>query len=189
MGDIKAAHALMDDPQSSDGLIIRARLGLIENTTKALIDALQIKSDPRLWTLLGQFQDMEGQSMTARQSYAMAGLAGARPGLADNNIGQSFLTEGAFESALKAFSKAAKADPFDVQFDNNRRRVLINLGETHQAIAGLPPERAAIFLEQAADQAMVDREVKLAQYLYRKSLDLSPRYNPKVAEKLELAKH
>jgi len=133
---------------------------------------------------LGQLQDKDRKFLLARQSYAMANLAGARPGLSENNIGQSHWLAGEHELALEAFTKATVLDPEDIQFDNNRRRALIRLGHTHDAIAGLDANRAGLFLAQAADKAVLENETKLAKFLYRKSLNIAPRHNPRIAEKL-----
>ena len=184
LGDIKAAYPLMTDKNSADGIILRIRSGEEKSPLELLRATLQENPDPRLWTLMGQLQDARGDFPSARQAYAMAGLAGARPGLAENNIGHSHWLAKECEMALEAFSKARNLDPTDKQFDNNWRRALVHLGQTHNAIAGLEPERASLFLDQAADKAALENENKLARLLYRKSLDIAPRYNPQTAEKL-----
>ncbi len=186
LGDIPAAAKWNDDPNSADGVIINVLMNDIADPKTVLKTALQTTADPRLWTLLGRLQDDAEEFSSARQAYAMAGLAGARPGLANNNIGQSHWLADNKKAALEAFNAAVKADPLDKQFDNNRRRALIALGRTHEAIAGLDAERAGLFLAKAADKAVLENEVKLAKYLYKKSLDLSPRHNPNVAAKLVL---
>lgn len=184
IGDIEAAQHFMTDMNSPDSLIIRIRSGEVENPQDLLKTTLKSNPDPRLWTLLGQLHDRRREFPSARQSYAMAGLAGARVGLAENNIGQSHWLAGEFELARDAFSKAAALDPADIQFDNNRRRALIRLGQTQNAISGLKAERAGLFLAKAADKAVTDNEINLARFLYRKSLDIAPRHNPYTAEKL-----
>ncbi len=183
MRDMTGAAQWLDDETSLDGLIIRIILGQIDDPETELKAALRTTSDPRLWTLLGTIRDKDGEHSDARQAYAMAGLAGARPGLAQNNIGQSHWLEGQMDLALDAFESALEADSSDVKFDNNRRRALIALGQTHDAVAGLNAERAGVFLAKAGDHAMQDGELKLAKYLYQKSLDLAPRHNPNTAEK------
>lgn len=184
IGDIKAARAFIEDTNSADSLIVRIRLGEISAPLDLLKASLKNKSDPRLWTLMGQIQDTQKDHALARQSYAMSGLSGARAGLAENNIGQSHWLAGEYELALQAFEKAVKEDPLDTQFDNNRRRALVHLGQTQIAIAGLEAARAGLFLTQAADKAASENEIKLAKLLYRKSLEITPRYNPRTAEKL-----
>ncbi len=183
-GNFGHAQHLIEDKNSPDGVIIRVRLGQIAEPETLIAATLKIKSDPRLWTLLGQLQDEGGEYLSARQSYAMAGLAGARRGLAENNIGHSHWLAGEYELALEAFTKASKLDPSDRQFDNNRRRALVQLGQTQEAIAGLDASRAGSFLAQAGDKAALDNEIKLAKILYRKSLNIAPRHNPLTAEKL-----
>ncbi len=183
-GKIDSARTLMTDPLSADGLIIRIRAGEIDNPITYLTSALKADPDARLWSLLGQLQDARGEFSSARQSYAMAGLAGARAGLAENNIGQSHWLAGEYELALSAFTKAVALAPRDTLFDNNRRRALVRLGQTHDAIAGLDAKRAGLFLAQAGDKAVSENEIKLAKLLYRKSLEISPRHNPVTAEKL-----
>jgi len=184
LGDIQSALPYLSDMTSADSVIIRIRAGLVKNPEVLLKTTLQNNPDPRLWTLLGQLQDAEGEFLAARQSYAMAGLAGARPGLAENNIGQSHWIADEYELSLKAFTKAVALDPFDTQFDNNRRRTLVRLGQTHDAISGLSAERAGLFLAQAGDKAANENEIGLARLLYQKSLNIAPRYNPLTAEKL-----
>lgn len=184
LGDYHNAETWIDDQNSVDALIIRTMLSKIDNPEKALKAKLQQSSDPRLWVLLGRMHDHNDKPSEARQAYSMAGLAGARPGLAENNIGQSHWMHEEYSLALDAFEKAVILAPSDIQFDNNRRRALIALGQTPKAVAGLGPERAGHFLAQAGDQAVRDGELRLARLLYKKSLDLSPRHNPRVAEKL-----
>jgi tetratricopeptide (TPR) repeat protein len=184
LGEFNKAERFMSDTTSPDGVIIQVRLGQISDPEQLISDTLKHTSDPRLWTLLGQLQDKDGKFLLARQSYAMANLAGARPGLSENNIGQSHWLAGEPELALEAFTRAAELDPYDIQFDNNRRRALIHLGHTQDAIAGLDASRAGLFLAQAADKAAQENETKLAKFLYRKSLNIAPRHNPRIAEKL-----
>ena len=184
IGEFNNAHPLMSDMDSPDSVIIQVRLGQISDPETLISATLKRTSDPRLWTLLGQLQDKDGKFLLARQSYAMADLAGARPGLSENNIGQSHWLAGDHELALEAFTKATELDPEDIQFDNNRRRALIHLGRTQDAVAGLDANRGALFLAQAADKAAQENETKLAKFLYRKSLNISPRHNPRIAEKL-----
>lgn len=184
MGDIETAAQWLDEEVSTDAIIIDILLGKVDNPKTRLKAELQINSEPRLWTLLGTLYDQTEDYSNARQAYAMADLTGARPGLAQNNIGQSHWLEGDLDLALKSFAAAVEAAPDDTLFDNNRRRVLIGLGNTHDAVQGLNAERAGLFLAKAGDQAVIDGEVRLAEFLYRKSLDLSPRHRPKVAEKL-----
>ena len=184
LGHFKDAANYVDDNSSPDSVLIAVQLGAADDPLGLILETLKTNSDPRLWTLLGQLQDSAGQPETARQSYAMAGIAGARAGLAENNIGQSHWLVGEYDLALNAFDKAVVADPSDIQFDNNRRRVLIKLGQLHEAILGLNSNRAGVFLEQAGDQAIEENETQLAYYLYRKSLDISPRHNPQTAIKL-----
>lgn len=186
LGEMTEAAKLLDNTISPDSVLIQVRLGVVKNPNQRILELLKSESDPRLWTLLGQLQDKSGQFETARQSYAMAGIAGARPGLAANNIGQSHWMAGEYDLALDAFERAISGDPSDTQFDNNRRRSLIRLGRTHEAILGLSSARAGMFLAQAGDQAIADDEIKLARYLYKKSLDLSPRHSPQTAAKLAL---
>ena len=184
MGDIETAAQWLDEEVSADAIIIDILLGKVDNPKTRLKAELQINSEPRLWTLLGTLYDQTKDYSNARQAYAMADLTGARPGLTQNNIGQSHWLEGDLDLALKSFAAAVEAAPDDTLFDNNRRRVLIGLGNTHDAVQGLNAERAGLFLAKAGDQAIIDGEVRLAEFLYRKSLDLSPRHRPEVAEKL-----
>lgn len=183
-GDFQAAAQWIDDINSVDAVIIHVLMDQTADSETIIKTTLETQPDPRLWTLLGKLRDEAKDHAAARQAYAMAELAGARPGLAENNIGQSHWLQGEIDLALKAFSTASKADPADMQFDNNRRRALISSGQTHDAVAGLNAERAGIFLAKAADHAVEDGEIKLAKFLYAKSLDLSPRHDPGVAEKL-----
>jgi len=162
MGDVKAARPFIADMNSADGVIIRIRSGEETAPIELLKATLKKNPDPRLWTLLGQLQDSQKEHNLARQSYAMAGIAGARSGLAENNIGHSHWIAGEYELALSAFTKASAQDPFDTQFDNNRRRALVHLGQTQDAIAGLDAARAGLFLTQAADKAVAENEIKLA---------------------------
>jgi len=188
-GDVREAAKFIDDPMSADAILIK----ILSQGSSAPIDELKngllAHSDPRLWNLLGRLQDNEGLHAQARQAYAMAGLAGQRPGLSENNIGQSFLLSRDTEKALNAFDRAVAADPQDIRFDNNRRGALIKLGRLQPALAGLNADRASVFLVQAGDQAVTQNDVKLAKYLYRKSLELSPRFNPDTARKLETLQH
>jgi len=184
LGDIKSAHPLMTDRTSADSLIIRILSGDVEDPVNLLSKHLQSNPDPRLWTLLGRLQDKQQAFSSARQSYAMAAFAGARPGLAENNIGHSHWLAGEYERALSAFEQAVAQDRSDTQFDNNRRRALLQLGRTQDAISGLDAERAGIFLAKAGDKAVSKSDTKLARLLYRKSLDIAPRYNPITAKKL-----
>lgn len=182
--EFNEAELLMSDKTSPDSVIIQVKLGQVDNPETLISETIKQNSDPRLWTHLGQLQDKDRKFLLARQSYAMANLAGARPGLSENNIGQSHWLAGEHELALEAFTKATVLDPEDIQFDNNRRRALIRLGHTHDAIAGLDANRAGLFLAQAADKAVLENETKLAKFLYRKSLNIAPRHNPRIAEKL-----
>ena len=184
LGDIDSARAFMTDMTSADSVIIRVLSGQVDKPQALLTQTLKNTPDPRLWTLLGKIQDEHGAFQSARQSYAMAGLAGARAGLTENNIGQSHWLAGEFELALAAFEKAAALDPLDIRFDNNRRRALVRLGRTQDAISGLNAERAGLFLHKAADRAVLENEINLARLLYQKSLDITPRHNPLTAEKL-----
>ena len=183
-GDFNSAKSLVEDWTSADAVIIRVLTQDVATPIELLTSKLKSEPDPRLWTLLGQLQDAQHEFSSARQSYAMAGLAGARAGLPDNNIGHSHWLASEYELALAAFNNAVAKDPLDTQFDNNRRRTLIRLGRTQDAISGLNAERAALFLGQAADKAIIDDEIKLARFLYRKSLEIAPRHNPLIAEKL-----
>jgi Tfp pilus assembly protein PilF len=184
LGDIQSALPLMEDEASPDSVIIRIRAGQVDTPKTLLTATLKRAPDPRLWTVLGQIQDAQSDFLSARQSYAMAGLAGARPGLAENNIGQSHWLANEPELALKAFERAVALDPHDTQFDNNRRRTLVRLGRTQDAISGLNAERAGLFLAKAGDKATAENETNLARLLYQKSLDIAPRHNPLTAEKL-----
>lgn len=184
LGDMQSARPLVADTTSPDSVIIRIRSNQVEAPQELLKTTLKTNPDPRLWTLLGQLQDRAGDFLSARQSYAMAGLAGARPGLAENNIGQSHWVTGEFELALAAFEKASTMDSLDTRFDNNRRRAMVRLGRTQDAISGLNAQRAGLFLAQAADKAALENEINLARLLYQKSLDIAPRHNPITAEKL-----
>lgn len=185
LGEYEAAVPYMVDPDSADGIVIRVNLEEFEEPSVVLLETLKTNSDPRLWTLLGKWQDSNGAPNAARQSYAMAGLAGARAGLAENNIGQSYWMTGEYDQALQAFEKAVAADPSDRLFDNNRRRALVRLGQTHEAISELSAKRASVFLDQAGDQAVLENEIDLARFMYKKSLELTPRHNPWTAAKLE----
>lgn len=184
VGDYKRALTYIDDAYPVESAIIRIQLGQVPDPDSLISKTLKTHSDPRLWNLRGKLQDKRGEFLSARQSYAMAGLAGARPGLPENNIGQSHWLAGEITKALSAFEKAVAADPYDRLFDNNRRRALIRLGRTQDAIAGLDARRAGHFLAQAGDKAKSENEIKLAKLLYRKSLDIAPRHNPVTAEKL-----
>lgn len=184
LGEFTEARQWIDTDDSADSLIIDVLSGQNQTPEIAIKAALQTENDPRLWTLLGKVHDQSGKHASARQAYAMAGLAGARPGLADNNIGHSHWLEGNADRALNSFERATSADAGDIQFDNNRRRALISLGQTHDAVSGLNATRAGLFLAQAGDHAASSGDVKLAAFLYRKSLDLSPRHNPAVAAQL-----
>ena len=184
LGDTTSARALITDMSSVDGVIIRVRSGEVEAPIDLLIATLENNPDPRLWTMLGQLQDTQGAFSSARQSYAMAGLAGARAGLAENNIGQSHWLAGEYELALGAFERAVALDPVDTQFDNNRRRTLVQLGRTQDAISELDAHRAGVFLAKAGDKAASENELNLARLLYQKSLDITPRHNPITAQKL-----
>ena len=186
LGDVSSATKLIDDPNSADAILIKTLSGSSTTPLKDLEIGLQMHTDSRLWNLLGRLQDGKGQHAQARQAYAMAGLAGQRLGLSENNIGQSFLLSGDTEKALDAFDRAVAADPTDARFDNNRRGALVKLGRLQPALAGLNADRASVFLAQAGDRAATDDDIKLAKYLYRKSLDLSPRFNPDTARKLEM---
>lgn len=184
LGDIRSARPLLTEEAEADSVIIRIRSGQVDAPQELLMTTLKRVPDPRLWTLLGQLQDAESDFLSARQSYRMAGLAGARPGLAENNIGQSHWVAGEHGLALASFENAVALDPLDIRFDNNRRRTLIWLGRTQDALSGLSAERAGVFLAQAADKAAAENETKLARFLYRKSLNIAPRHNPVTAEKL-----
>lgn len=185
LGDITQAAQLIDDPNSADALLIRILSGASETPLDDLKTGLKTHQDPRLWNAMGRLQDKTGDHATARQSYAMAGFYDQRVGLAENNIGHSFLLEQNLDAALEAFTRAVTADPADLRFDNNRRRTLVMLGQTKAALAGLGSNRAALFLNQAGDHARQNGETRLARFLYQKSLELTPRHHPETARKLD----
>jgi len=184
-GQAEEAARYIDDATSADAVLIRVLTERSDHPKAELRTALAMHADARLWNALGHLQDDEGNFASARQAYAMADLLGQRAGLAENNIGQSHWVAGEFELALVAFQKAVQADPRDTRFDNNRRRALVKLGQIETAIAGLTSEEASVFLGQAGDQAELEGEIRLARLLYRKSLNLAPRHNPTIAERLQ----
>lgn len=186
-GQAEEAALYIDDATSTDAVLIRVLTERSDHPKAELRTALatHADADARLWNALGHLQDEEGSFASARQAYAMADLLGQRAGLAENNIGQSHWLAGEFELALASFEQAAQADPRDTRFDNNRRRALVKLGQIKTAIAGLTSEQASVFLGQAGDQAELEGEIRLARLLYRKSLNLAPRHNPTIAERLQ----
>ena len=186
--DWAAAAEFIDDPLSADGYLITVMRGATEHALNYLTEAVtQHPNDPRLWNALGHAQDASEKFTSARQSYAMAEMAGQRAGLADNNIGQSHLREGEMDAALDAFIRAVAAAPNDIRFDNNRRLALLGLGQTSLAIAGLESSRATVFLTQAGDKAASSGEPRLARTLWTSAQKLSPRHEPALAARL--AKH
>ena len=183
-GDWKTAKTYAETDIADNALIAALRDGDTEPLELALVTE---KSDPRLWTALGQLQDHVGDHMQARESYRKAADVGARAGLASNNIGQSFLLEGQPEIALRAFNAAVLQDPTDLRFDNNRRRTLLRLDRLEDAVADLSGERAATFLGEAGRQALSDGEPKLARHLLAAARRLSPRHDPALAALAERA--
>ncbi|WP_427453539.1 tetratricopeptide repeat protein [Litorimonas sp. WD9-15] len=184
-GQAEEAARYIDDATSADAVLIRVLMGRSDHPTVELKTALETHQDARLWNALGHLQDDQGHFAAARQAYARANLLGQRAGLAENNTGQSHWVAGEFEQALTSFEQAVQADPRDTRFDNNRRRALVKLGRVEFAIVGLTSEEASVFLGQAGVQAEMEGEIRLAKLLYQKSLDLAPRHNPTIAERLE----
>ena len=183
-GSWDMAARYLDDDVADNALMAAMRTGDTAPLQMALITKTR---DPRLWTALGRFQDRDGAHAQARESYRAAAQAGARPGLASNNIGQSFLLEGRANMALRAFEAAVQQDPHDVRFDNNRRRALLALDRLPEAIAELNADRAAGFLTQAGRQALMSEEPRLAGELLAAAARLSPRHDPAIAALAERA--
>jgi Flp pilus assembly protein TadD len=115
----------------------------------------------------------------------MAGMAGQRAGVTENNLGQSFLAEEQIETALTHFTRATLQAPSDHVFDNNRRLALLLQQEYVAAIRGLPADKASALLGDAGIIAARHGDKKLAIYLFEKAQALSPRYNAKLAAHIE----
>jgi len=137
--------------------------------------------------MLGQILDKEARFAEARQAYVMAGLSGQSAGLAENNLGQSFLAEGNLIKALEHFQKAVELNSHREKFDNNRRRVLLLQEEYSLALKNIQSDRATQILLDAGVIAMRKDDRKLATFLLSKAQMLSPIYDARLEALLRQA--
>ena len=168
-----------ENTRVKNGLLLAQILdGQYENPKATLQTYLQSSpGDARLWNMLGRMLDKDNQGLAARKAYETAHHAGQRAGLAANNIGQSFLTQGHMDEALTYFTQASFEAPQNPLFDNNRRLVLLLQKDYAQALSQLSSERAATLLKDAAIIAQGQSETRLAIYFLEKSISLSPVYD------------
>ncbi len=146
-------------------------------------------NDGRLWNMLGRVLDEAARHKDAREAYVMAGMAGQRAGITENNLGLSFLREGRRPQALEHFQRAVLQAPADVKFDNNRRLALLLEKKYAPALQALDGERASQILSDAGVIAAAQDDTKLAFLLFEKANQLSPVYNARIEHYLAKLKH
>lgn len=191
IGDVAHArevYAALDTQRAQVGrLLIAVLTGSHSDPETALRTALEgAAKDARLWNALGKVLDAKGEGPSARQAYVQAGMCGQRPGLQDNNIGQSFLQEGHYGRAAKHFAKARMTNPEHRLFDNNHRLALILAQDYSSALRALPSDRAGRLLADAGVIADGRGETQLAKLLFEKSLTVNTVYDPRAANYLKI---
>lgn len=176
----------MDNTHAQSGwLLTQILLKTVTAPERQLREQLKVTpNDARLWNMLGHILDGKTYHSDARQAYAMAELSGQQAGLSANNIGQSFLQEGNIMAAQGEFTRATRAAPQTLLFDNNRRLSLLLHKEYGPALAHLDKDRAAQLLQDAAIIVSAQGEPKLAAYFLEKSIALNPVYDPKTHQLL-----
>lgn len=135
--------------------------------------------DARLYNLLGKILDHSARGKEARIAYGQAKTLEQRAGLADNNIGQSYLVQGDLDAALDAFTRAVTLAPKTELFDSNRRLVLLLKRDYSAALTRIDSARASTLLKDAARITERQGEIKLAEYMMRKAVSLDPVYDPR----------
>ncbi|WP_409432899.1 hypothetical protein ACJ3XI_11920 [Litorimonas sp. RW-G-Af-16] len=181
-GQIALADSLFKTLKSDAARTGQVLCAVMQGTTAHPEAALRLRletaaDDSRVWNALGHVLDADGRGAQARQAYAMAGLAGQRAGLTENNLGQSFLMEGDWDTAQTHFTRAVLQAPGQARFDNNRRLTMMLKGNFAEAISGVAPDRASQLLGDAGIIAARKKELILAKTLFETAQSLSPVYD------------
>ncbi len=154
------------------------RLHDVESQLRAGFEQTQ---DPRLLNLLGQWLESQDRGQEARAIFAQADPFQSQ-GLSDNNIGLSYLREGALTLAQDAFNRAVKKNPSEPRFDTHRRLCALMRGRYVEGLDGLGPAEAAPLLRDAGLSAMRRGETRLAHLLLDRASNLSVRHDPALAQ-------
>lgn len=145
------------------------RIAMLENKIAEL-------DDSRLFNLLGNSYLEQSGFEQAKISYIQAHQSGQSKGLMENNLGILSLKKGDCQSAMSYFKKAKLLRPENTRFDNNYRLALLLNKQYVEALSDLDPERAIFFLYKAGLMAESQGEIRLAETLLQKAIDLSPTY-------------
>lgn len=135
-----------------------------------------LHNDTRMWNLLGQIRDKNGETEKARDAYLAAENLGQRSGLLANNLGLSALSQGDYDSAVRYLYAAVTQSPETQKFHNNYRLSLLLSGNYNAALEGLTTDQATPFLLDAALIAKHQNEMILSTFLYEKVIEISPVY-------------
>ncbi len=157
-----------------------------ENVETYLEGRLDLYNDARLWNLLGQLRDKNGDIEKAREAYRAAENLGQRSGVLENNLGLSALRQGNYATAVTHLSRAVALSPTSQKIDNNRRLALLLSGNYISALEELTSEDSVAFILDAALIARHQNEVTLAAFLYQKAIDISPVYHERAQRGLKV---
>ena len=189
LGQVDLAQSLFrklssDDARTGEVIcaVIKGETNLPEAALRARLEVTP--RDGRLLNMLGRMMDDKGDHRAARESYVLAGMSGQRPGVSENNMGLSFLSEGQGDKALEYFQRAVLRSPQDIKFDNNRRLALLMQKKYSAALEALDSERASLILSDAGVIALGQDDPKLARFMFEKAQSLSPVYNIDIERRL-----
>ena len=177
---VEADAALGTAPDPVIRLLIDSELGRLSDAEAALRDGFRDTRDPRLANALGRRLDDQGRGRDARTAFLRA-APHQRPGVAQNNIGLSFLREGELDRAQAAFAAARALDPEDGLFRRNHRLCALMRGDYATGLDGLRGDDAAPLLREAGAGALSRGETALARLLLDRASDLSVRHDPRIA--------
>lgn len=179
----EADELLKPGEDRSARLRIDLALGRLAEPAAALEAGFAATNDPRLLNALGRWRDDRGEGEAARMAFMRADTHQA-PGLAQNNIGLSFLREGELERAQAAFDAAAGRTS-DPHVSRNRRLCALLRADYAAGLSGLSGADAAPLLREAGAGALARGETRLAALLLERASALSPRFDPRTQALLE----
>jgi tetratricopeptide (TPR) repeat protein len=186
MGRADAAYEALSPVSSQDQTHLSLRLridlarGHLDQPDEHLREGFAKTRDPRLLNALGRWLDDQGHGEAARKAFQDAAPY-QRPGLAETNIGLSFLRQGALRLAQHAFDRAVAADPVDLNFQRHQRLCALMRGDYMSGLEGMSAGEAAPFLRQAGASALSRGDKELARLLLKQAETLSVRHDPKLA--------
>jgi len=166
----------------SQGLESFERIAALENQVTEL-------NDSRLFNLLGNSYLEQSDFEQAEISYIRAHQSRQSKGLLENNLGILALKQGDRQGALSYFKKAKFLSPEKTRFDNNYRLALLLNKKYVEALIDLDAERANFFLYKAGLMAESQGEIRLAETLLQKAIDLSPTYFEAAEKRLRSMKY